>query len=280
MRFVHSGFLGDDWESEYEALAEGDPMYIHQLAEYVRFFRGRPVAIVEHFQPGDHRPARRRWRSSAAPWASATPSRWATRCGSSRPGSAPVEGSVDYLSATIIGVRTDDALYRFAFIPMGGGIYLGHHIYRDDVDVAAATSAWAAWLDGAVAAGQAASTRRRARPTCSSALRVCAGFPRHGPHGPTAHARPRVGQYFRPIGRLRTVGNIGCVPLKSRILALLLGGAMAFLAFPAAALADGAPRLAVNRTSVPKARSTTVRLTLTEAHGGCLAVFVPATYRL
>ena len=55
---------------------------------------------------------------------------------------------------------------------------------------------------------------------------------------------------------------------------------MAFLAFPAAALADGAPRLAVNRTSVPKARSTTVRLTLTEAHGGCLAVFVPATYRL
>ena len=52
VRFVHSGFLADDWESEYDALAEGDPMYIHQLAEYVRFFRGRPVAIVEHFQPG------------------------------------------------------------------------------------------------------------------------------------------------------------------------------------------------------------------------------------
>ena len=32
VRFVHSGFLGDDWESEYDALAEGDPMYIHQLA--------------------------------------------------------------------------------------------------------------------------------------------------------------------------------------------------------------------------------------------------------
>jgi hypothetical protein len=64
-------------------------------------------------------------------------------------------GSVDYLSATIIGLRTDDALYRFAFIPMGGGIYLGHHIYRDDVDVAAVTSAWAAWLDGAVAANPA-----------------------------------------------------------------------------------------------------------------------------
>src|SRR4029453_19598952 len=50
-RLVPSGFLGDDWESEYEALSEGDPMYIHQLGEYVRFFRGRPVRIVEHFLP-------------------------------------------------------------------------------------------------------------------------------------------------------------------------------------------------------------------------------------
>ena len=67
-------------------------------------------------------------------------------------GLGPVEGSVDYVSSTIIGLRTDDALYRFAFIPMGGGIYMGHHVYRDDVDVAAVTSAWAAWLDRAVAA--------------------------------------------------------------------------------------------------------------------------------
>ena len=72
-------------------------------------------------------------------------------------GLGPVEGSVDYVSPSIIGLRTGDALYRFAFIPMGGGIYLGHHVYRDDVDVAAVTSAWAAWLDRAVAAGQAAS---------------------------------------------------------------------------------------------------------------------------
>ena len=68
-----------------------------------------------------------------------------------------IEGSVDYVAPSIIGLRTDDALYRFAFIPMGGGIYLGHHVYRDDVDVEAVTSAWAAWLDRAVAAGQAAS---------------------------------------------------------------------------------------------------------------------------
>ena len=54
-------------------------------------------------------------------------------------GLEPVEGSVDYVSPSMIGLRTSDALYRFAFIPVGGGIYLGHHVYRDDVDVEAVT---------------------------------------------------------------------------------------------------------------------------------------------
>ena len=88
VRFVHSGFLGDDWESEYEALAEGDPMYIHQLAQYVQFFRGRPVAIMEHFQP-DITDRQAAMAILLGAWASATLSRWATRCGSSRPGSGP-----------------------------------------------------------------------------------------------------------------------------------------------------------------------------------------------
>jgi hypothetical protein len=148
--------LGDDWESEYEALAEGDPMYIHQLAEYVRFFRGRPVAIVEHFQPDiTDRQAAMAILRGAIGLGDAVALGDAVRLEPA--GLGPVEGSVDYVSSTIIGLRTDDALYRFAFIPMGGGIYLGHHVYRDDVDVAAVTSAWAAWLDRAVAAGQAAS---------------------------------------------------------------------------------------------------------------------------
>ena len=71
-------------------------------------------------------------------------------------GIRPIEGSVDYLSSTMIGVRSDDALYWFAFIPMGDGIYLGHHIYRDEVDVPAAISAWAAWLELGVASGSPA----------------------------------------------------------------------------------------------------------------------------
>jgi len=156
VRMVHSGFLGDDWESEYDALAEGDPMYLHQLAQYVRFFRGRPVAIVEHFPPEtSDRDAVMTILRQALGVGDAVAVGDAVRV--EPDGLGAIEGSMDYVSSTILGLRTDDALYRFAFIPMGGGIYLGHHIYRDDLDVPAATSAWAAWLDRAVATGKAGS---------------------------------------------------------------------------------------------------------------------------
>ena len=136
VRFVHSGFLGDDWESEYEALAEGDPMYIHQLAEYVRFFRGRPVAIVEHFQPDitDGQAAMAILRGAMG-LGDAAALGDAVRL---EPAGLAARRGLAWTTCRrpSIGLRTDDALYRFAFIPMGGGIYMGHHVYRDDVDVA------------------------------------------------------------------------------------------------------------------------------------------------
>jgi uncharacterized protein YndB with AHSA1/START domain len=148
LRLVHSGFLGDDWESEYEALDEGDAMYLHQLAEYVRYFRGRPVSIVEHFVPGmSDRDAAMSLLGGAIGLGDAPTVGDAVHLEAA--GLPPIEGTVDYVSRSMLGLRSDDALYRFAFIPMGGGLYLGHHVYRDDVDVAAATAAWAAWLEGA-----------------------------------------------------------------------------------------------------------------------------------
>ena len=41
VRWVHSGFLGDNWEKEYEGLSEGDPMYFDKLRVYLTYFRGR-----------------------------------------------------------------------------------------------------------------------------------------------------------------------------------------------------------------------------------------------
>jgi hypothetical protein len=33
--------LGDDWEAEYEAMSEGEPMYFRKLLEYLERFPGR-----------------------------------------------------------------------------------------------------------------------------------------------------------------------------------------------------------------------------------------------
>jgi uncharacterized protein YndB with AHSA1/START domain len=41
IRVVHSGVLGDDWEGEYEALKEGNPVYVRKLAAYLTHFAGR-----------------------------------------------------------------------------------------------------------------------------------------------------------------------------------------------------------------------------------------------
>lgn len=44
MRFVHNGLLsGDDWETQYDAMRDGDAMYLRKLATYVAYFAGRAV---------------------------------------------------------------------------------------------------------------------------------------------------------------------------------------------------------------------------------------------
>jgi uncharacterized protein YndB with AHSA1/START domain len=149
VRLVHSGFLGDDWEGEYEALTEGDPMYLHQMAQYVEHFRGRRATVIATMQPNSLDRARSMALYRAALGLSeaveGAPVRFAPD------GLPAVEGVVDFVSPSIIGVRSADALYRFSYVAMGV-VYLGHHIYRYDIDKSAITAAWTAWLERAFAA--------------------------------------------------------------------------------------------------------------------------------
>ena len=62
------------------------------------------------------------------------------------PDGLPVlEGVVDYVSPSFLGVRTDDGLYRF-IKSFEGSSMVGHHIFSDDVDVNATEQAWRDWL--------------------------------------------------------------------------------------------------------------------------------------
>ena len=147
VRLVHSGLLADDWETEYDALDEGDFMYLHLLAQYVRHFRGRPVAVVSLWrsEERDRERALTRFRQGLGLGDVVTEGDVVIL---EPEGIGPIEGVVDFVSRGIIGVRTDDALYRFLHSPQGVA-FLGHHLYGDDIDAEAARRAWQTWLDRA-----------------------------------------------------------------------------------------------------------------------------------
>jgi len=146
VRWVHSGFLGENWEAEYEGLSEGDPMYFDKLRVYLTYFRGRTATPVEAFGPAvpNRDEAWARYHRALG-LASAPALGDGVRL---TPEGLPVlDGVVDWLSRDFFGVRTDDGIYRFMHIAaFGGPTGVGHHIFVDDLDQQDAEQAWGSWL--------------------------------------------------------------------------------------------------------------------------------------
>ncbi|MFF0445895.1 SRPBCC domain-containing protein [Streptomyces sp. NPDC004609] len=150
LRLVQSGVLGDDWETEYEAMAVGWDMYLHTLATYLTHFPGRVAKPVAAFRPGAAGPERA-WAvlRDALGLPAGLAEGDAVRLAA--PGAPPIEGVVDYLAApTFLGVRTDDGLYRFIHSgpDRGNVVVLGHHIFTADADIEPIERAWRDWLAG------------------------------------------------------------------------------------------------------------------------------------
>ena len=145
LRLVQSGVLGDDWETEYDALAKGWDMYLHQLGQYLRWFRGRPVTPVTLVAAGPEDTARF-WPELRRGLGLAGAPAEGDRVRLTPDGLAPVEGVVDYVSPEILGVRSDDGLYRF-ICGLGGMVAVGHHLYPGELGTEEAEAAWQGWLD-------------------------------------------------------------------------------------------------------------------------------------
>jgi uncharacterized protein YndB with AHSA1/START domain len=152
LRLVQSGVLGDDWESEYDALGKGWDMYLHQLGQYLRYFRGRPVTPVTLMGPGP-KDTDQLWPRLRRGLGLAGEPAEGDRVQLTPDGLAPVEGVVDYASPDILGVRTDDGLYRF-ICGFDGSVGVGHHLYADDASSREAEAAWRTWLSRLVPTGQ------------------------------------------------------------------------------------------------------------------------------
>jgi uncharacterized protein YndB with AHSA1/START domain len=146
LRLVQSGVLGDDWETEYDALGKGWDMYLHQLGQYLRFFRGRAATPVTVMAPGPA-DAEAMWTGLRRGLGLAGPPAEGDRVRLTPDGLAPVDGVVDYLSPDILGVRSGDGLYRFVR-GFDGSVFAGHHRFAGDPDPRGTEQAWQAWLAG------------------------------------------------------------------------------------------------------------------------------------
>jgi uncharacterized protein YndB with AHSA1/START domain len=145
LRLVQSGVLGDDWESQYDALGKGWGMFFHLLGQYLAWFQGRPATPITVMTPAAADPAEfwARLRGGLGLGGEVAES---DKVRLTPEGLAPIEGVVDYLSPEALGVRTEDGLYRFVR-GHDGSVAVGHHLYGDDVDGDEAERAWQAWLE-------------------------------------------------------------------------------------------------------------------------------------
>jgi hypothetical protein len=151
LRFVHSGFIpGDDWESEYDSLRKGDPIYLQKLAQYVKYFPGRYAAPIGGFggQIADKDAA---WRLIHNGLGLAGAVSVGERVHLTPAGLPPLDGVVSFVNEDFLGVRTDDAIYVF-INGFEGAVAVGHHIFGEPggpaPEVKDAAQAWQAWLSG------------------------------------------------------------------------------------------------------------------------------------
>ena len=145
LRTVTSGFLpGDDWAEELEAMTLGAEMYFRTLVEYLTYLPGRFAVPVTAFGPPGTAWSRDRallCRALGLP-ETAQPG---DRAQVTDDAIGAVDGVVYFANAHTIGVRTQDALYRF-LRGFGKPAIAAHHLFAAGADPAQAQRAWECWL--------------------------------------------------------------------------------------------------------------------------------------
>jgi hypothetical protein len=152
LRYVHSGIFTDDWDNQYDAADKHTDFYLHTLGEYLRHFKGRKASYVGGGPDGITAP-----EASTRPGSLEVVKRALGLDGPASVGDtvrldveglAPRQGVVDYVNEHFLGIRTDDAMYRFfGRDAWGGPTGVSAHLFAGDADEQRETQAWNAWLE-------------------------------------------------------------------------------------------------------------------------------------
>ena len=153
LRFVHSGFAGDDWSDEYQPVTSGGwDMYLYTLAQYHSHFSGRRAVYAEAEGPASSA-APEAWPILVGALGTGGPAELGSDVSIELPGAGPLGGVIDYATKNFIGLRTPDALIRLhGRWGRGMAVAVSHHAYSDSFDAEATKRAWNAWLDQALTA--------------------------------------------------------------------------------------------------------------------------------
>ncbi|ADD39930.1 SRPBCC family protein [Stackebrandtia nassauensis] len=147
LRLVQSGAQGEDWEMEYHS--KGWDLFFQNLREYLEYFRGKPVAnaLVMSFTTVD---AKTVWERMYAALGANRDLAVGDLVELTPKGVEPIKGTVDIaVPGAVLGVRTEDGLYRFGGqgADAWGMVNAFHYRYGTDVDPAEWTERWQRWIN-------------------------------------------------------------------------------------------------------------------------------------
>ena len=147
LRFVHSGFLPDeDWESEYDALRNGDRMYLEKLAVYVKYFAGKE-STYNLFALGSPVDGERAWAAYRSALGIGSDVAVGDKARVTIEGLAPADGVVEFVRQPWwVGVRTDDGFYSLMWGHQDTPV-IEYSAFNSDVDGSRIEKAWQSWLE-------------------------------------------------------------------------------------------------------------------------------------
>ncbi|MGP3950037.1 SRPBCC family protein [Streptomyces sp. 7N604] len=148
VRYVHSGIFVDDWDNQYDGANKHTDFYLHTLRQYLEHFPGR--AATYSAAEGPEASSRvGAFEVVGRALGLADDAAEGARVRVEVPGTEAFDAVVDYRNPYFIGLRSDDALYRFfgrnAF---GAPVGIAVHQFAADADQKRTEHAWQSWLTG------------------------------------------------------------------------------------------------------------------------------------
>lgn len=146
VHYVHSGVFTADWDVLYDGADKHTDFYLHTLRQYVTYFAGRPISFATLDGPGSsaNREALTAVGRALGLPADATEG---ARVRVQGPAGQALDAVLDYRDAYFIGLRTEDALYRFfGRGHWGAPVGVSVHDFAPDADAGRNEVEWGDWL--------------------------------------------------------------------------------------------------------------------------------------